>query len=166
MDTLAILILISMIALPIIFVIVLIYALRNYYGVNKNVKKTLQHHEKGKNPEALSFRLKSRGWIFYIFSLPIKLSPGGSQLVANIKLGKDSFYTDFFLPKNVPYTDLKSVDVFNTGISRNLIFNYKRKFFGLGGNIVDKEVLLAALKFLDSKGVVLSKRARKMLKSN
>ncbi len=148
----------------IIFILIARFALRKYYRVNDETLKKVQTSLENKDKILpLTFYLKSRGWGLSALRIPFGFGAGGAQQTASVELKQDSIVLTFIKREELLYSKLKLVDVYNLGVSLNIIFHVKGRVFTRYGNIVKKQLLVNVLKILKSKGVKLSKRAEKLI---
>lgn len=146
------------------FIFVAIWAFRAYYGVNDELINNIDSIKKANgNLLPLTFNLKSRGWGLSFLRIPVGLTTGGSQLTATVELTDDKIILTWIKREELPYSELSLVDVYNLGISLNIIFHIKGRTSTRYGNIVKKPLLAEVLKILESKGVKLSGRANKII---
>jgi len=152
------------IILLVVFIFIVMFALSKYYNVNDNILEKVKFSIKNKtNLLPMTFYLKSRGWGLSVLRVPFGLRIGGPQHTGSVELKKDSIALTFLKKEELPYSRLKLVDVYNFGVSLNIIFHVKGYFFTRYGNIIKKTLLVEVLKILKSKGVKLSKRAEKLI---
>lgn len=164
MESLVIIGVIGFILTFVLFIFIAIWAFRKYYGVNDELIEDINSTNKANNNLLpLTFCLKSRGWGLSFLRIPVGLTTGGSQLTATVELTDDKIILTWIKREELPYSELNLVDVYNFGISLNIIFHIKGRISTRYGNIIKKPLLIEVLKILKSKGVKLSGRADKIL---
>jgi len=78
---------------------------------------------------------------------------------------KDRIKYSFISPKEKFYEQIKLVDAFPNFffITNVLVFHFNGSIFSVYGNVVNKNSLVQALKFLKSKGCPISKKAEEII---
>jgi hypothetical protein len=154
-DTLILVILFFAIITTIFFVLLLAWRVKSYKDINKN--------QKVKNGELIleTWRV---GLGLSFLRLPLGFYTQNRTFSLNIAFFSSKFRYGFVRMREKSYSEIKLIDAFpNFLLGNYLVIHFKGSIATFCANIVRKDALIKALKFLDGKGCKLSKRAKKMI---
>ena len=138
----------------IVFLLIFIWRIKSYKRVNIN---------KVADEDSLILDVFHMGMGISFLRIPLGLQT--RVLASKFVLTKDRITYSFISPKEKYYEQIKLVDAFPDFffITNVLVFHFKGTIFSTYGNVVNKNSLVQALKFLKSRGCPISKKAERIL---